>query len=592
MRRRPFLKTLVAGAASALWAPRQVESQVLLTLGAPGAPAPADWQLDSEHYTPAKVAWPGTAYASQVAADTEGLTVYPRPDTETDQGGSPWARHRWAHPSMIYEIPVCVRGGAFPYHMEIDTTNTDSALTATATVGANHDSTNSWVVRIPAATINGLSTSTDYDVYVKVTDQESNELKVWWSFQKEATELDHFFFVDTSYTGGTKDGKEATPFDSIAQAGWLASGNAASSAKKILAIKEGNSQVTPITKNIDWEPTATAFPCAIINIPDETPKLDLNDTAPIISAPDIDDIFIWGLEAINGFQPVLDGEGSHIGLAGQSHDRWTIGNCIFDEVAGWSTAGINSGVISGAGAFSLRTYLAIVNMTIRNTPARPSGGNVNEGSCATIMSHKWVLLDNWTCSNIGDTGKGGVSPVSAVVFFKHNNSDWTCRRITAYDQINAGNGNTQYGGLLTSTNPGAYTHYNYANCEIHHNNVGLETTGYSGIAWPGATGVNAEGPCWMHRNTIYYDTANSNNESVLIYTDIKDLSPDATVEILDNVSNETSDYRCFATCTGLITETGNKWEVGDSNFNSDHTLTNAYLTAQGLSRGEIGHEIA
>ena len=74
-----------------------------------------NWLLGNGHYENS-IPFPAIAYSDQTAADTIAHVIFPRPNSET----SAYSRQRWAHPSFDYQIPIAVRGGAFPYKMEID----------------------------------------------------------------------------------------------------------------------------------------------------------------------------------------------------------------------------------------------------------------------------------------------------------------------------------------------------------------------------------------------------------------------------------------------------------------------------------------
>ena len=537
----------------------------------PSSPTNGGWQLPPGHFTPAKVPFPTTAYALQTGADTVENVIFPRPNNETDAH----ARQRWAHPQMDYEIPICIRGGAFPYHMEIDTSATSTALTGIA-IGPNHDSPNSYLLTIPRTTMAGLSYPTIYDIVVKVTDQELNELRVYWSFQMEANELDRFFFVDSSYTGGTKDGRYTTPFDTLIIPGWTAGGSFSNSAGKTLVIRQG---VGNYLKEAGWNISASGFPSGIIAFPGEEPVVDLESARPLCGF-NRNDIFLRGISAINGRQPSGDGQGAFTNGFNNSYWRITIDGCTFDGVTAWSPSSTNSGMITfdGNGPTIFREFLAIINCTFRNSVG---ASLINEGMCIGIMTWKRAILDNNFAENIGTTGSG----VSSVIYHKHATTHLEVRRLEARNNINVKR------GAIYSNGTGQRNGYAMQNMEWRHNNIRLPGDSNVGtVPWglwfPDNVYSTSEppntirdGPHYAHRNT-FEGTGVEIGISPYGWTGALDF------QVLNNASQSP---HSLSSAGPYLTDENN---YTDAIYNPGGILTDAYLTANGLERGQIGHEIA
>ncbi|MBT8449331.1 MAG: hypothetical protein KJO69_06555, partial [Gammaproteobacteria bacterium] len=515
--------------------------------------------------------WPGTAYASQTATTTQPFVINPRPDSET--GASPVSRYRWAHPQMDYEVPVMVRGGAFPYFMEIDTDNTSAALTG-ITIGQTLNSGNEYTVTIPQSTINGLSTATDYDIYVKVTDQTGKQMKVWWSFQKEAVELDHFFFVDNSYTGGTADGKFSTPFKSFDIANWLYESTSSSSAGKTLVIKEGNSQsggseYTKNASNGSWNMQSTDLPISIINIPGETPVVNLQNTYPLFGlaggANEPNDVFVRGIKCINGRGTNgTEGYGAFVNGFEGDHKRIAISKMILDTTDAWvNSATTNNGCITISGAGSAREHVGVVDIEFLNIPG---SGATNAGGATMLMGCKWGLFDRY---NVHDYGAG--SGTEHIIHAKKSTRDTTFRRVTA--KVNMHWVVNTY-GIKLNEDPSTQG-YLFEDTEICY--IDMEAPDADNLRYVGmvvSVGSQANGPVYVYRTTCKYGG-----------TFIRFTCP---VELDDNVHTDANNN---VGATGLTVVTD--YDNTPTDYQTGTTLlTDAYLTTQTLDRGEIGHEIA
>jgi len=519
--------------------------------------------------------WSSTAYASQTASDTTDSVVFPRPDSET----STYARHRWAHPDMDYIIPIALKHGAFPYFLEVDTTNTDAALVGNIVLGATHDATDAYTVRIPAATISGLTAGAK-NVYIKAIDQNGSELKIWWTITKEVAELDHFFFVDSSYTGGTKDGKFDTPFDNASEAGWLASADGASSEEKILVLKEGNSLTTPYTKTADWNFStggSGSFPCAIIGLYGEEPVMSLGGTRVMWgwNNSTSNDGFFAGfkLESLN--TTFADTTGAIAKEFANAWDRACIWNLTIDATGvTFSPTANNPSVIpmGNSSGTDARDHIAILDCRYDGAAG---GAGSNTGAVVYLNGVRNCLIDNLTVSNWGLTTQS-----FTLIFVKRNATQLTVRRVTAIDTVDVSSTMMD----LTASNAATNNPGIYEGTEILRNNFDTSATTSLGYLLSD-TNLSGQDELYIGFNTFQGGvvTLDSSNADEIMITN------NATTETLPTAEVTLSSAGGTAVTPTLVE---NEEEMLAGDFETDGTVTTTYLTNNSLTRGKVGHEIA
>ena len=231
------------------------------------SPVPAAaWQLPKENYIPAKMPM---------------HLVYPRADSETGQ----YARHKYAHPNMIYEIPIGVQGGAWPFHYEL------IEAPAGASLGQIHGTTNygsiSWLA--PA--------SGTHNFEVKITDQDLNTVTAIWQVTIDANQ---FVFIEDGYTG-IKLGSIDQPLEDFSD--WYKGDRAdATYHNKIVVFRGGQYNLiggTATNGNVRLD--AASKTASLIGYPGETPIIDCSK-AKIFSPTK--DIFVAGIRWENGRQDV------------------------------------------------------------------------------------------------------------------------------------------------------------------------------------------------------------------------------------------------------------------------------------------------
>jgi hypothetical protein len=157
-----------------------------------------DWQLGTGHYFDAE------------AADEELAlyVVYPRPDAET----SSYARHRWAFPGVLFEVPMGVQFGGWPYwYTKISGPSwLDIVYETLMPVGDHKEPLPGYGV------LAGIAPATPQaaeNVVVRVTDQTGAFIDVEFSITVSA---DPFVFLDpVNGDDGTADGTIDLPYKEL-----------------------------------------------------------------------------------------------------------------------------------------------------------------------------------------------------------------------------------------------------------------------------------------------------------------------------------------------------------------------------------------
>jgi hypothetical protein len=157
-----------------------------------------DWQLGAGHYFDAE------------AADEELAlyVVYPRPDSETNS----YARHRWAYPSIKYEIPIGVQFGSWPYRYQLITGPSwlDIEYETLMPSGDVKERLAGYGVLSGTAP---ATPQTAENIVVRVTDQTDATIDVEFSVEVSATP---FMFLDpVNGDDGTADGTIDLPYKEV-----------------------------------------------------------------------------------------------------------------------------------------------------------------------------------------------------------------------------------------------------------------------------------------------------------------------------------------------------------------------------------------
>lgn len=237
--------------------------------------------------------------------------VYPRPDTETQAH----ARHRWAHPSMSYEIPVGVQGGAWPFRYELVEAPSGAAI------GNYYGDANYGVISWQPPT-NGT-----HRFKVKITDQELNSVEAEWRVTVDASQ---FVFIQDG-NSGVKTGTINQPLEDLAE--WYKGSPSDNTyANKILVLREGNYNL--IGSSVDdgnVEINTGVKTPSIIGYPGETPRVNCSK-AKIFTrgGKNVRDVFIAGIRWENSRQDVAN-----------AHFFWGTG--IVERATWWNNHFYNHG---------------------------------------------------------------------------------------------------------------------------------------------------------------------------------------------------------------------------------------------------------
>ena len=174
-----------------------------------------------------------------------------------------------------------------------------------------------------------------------------------------------------------------------------------------------------------------------------------------------------------------------------------------------------------------------------------------------------MLIDDWNINNFG-LGSG----VASLIKAKHSTSDFTIRRIMAYDNYIPAS-SSLYGIIMVDDI--SHVGYQDENVEICYNNISpVSSTRFLG-AVPEARGDI--GPLFWFRNTGY-------NGQFVLQTDMP-------MTIKGNIYSSVSGF----TNADDLTIINDYPLVSTSYFKADRTLTDQYLIDESIDRGIRGHEI-
>lgn len=320
------------------------------------------WKLPEGQYIPAKMSM---------------HLVYPRPDSET----SIHARHKFAYPSLRYEIPIGVQGGAWPFKYEI------VSAPAGATVGSIPRTDNYGIVTWEAAN----SGSQTFELLV--TDQELNTLTVKWNVQVTP---DKFTFIQDAYSGD-KRGTLEQPLEDISD--WYKHDELdATFADQILVFRSGNyTLVGDPDRNNNVRLNTGIKTRSFINYPDEEPVIDSSQAKIFTDTSEMTDLFFSGLRFENGRQDVNN---AHFIWAIGDVTRSTWWNNQFHQLGPGSIGNDNTGTV-----FISNTSILKENILFKGnllTEIRNSGFN---GHYFEAYVSSYVLIES-NVVKYSDSGAG------------------------------------------------------------------------------------------------------------------------------------------------------------------------------------------
>jgi hypothetical protein len=277
------------------------------------------------NYGSVAVPWPLLSQYRMPAAKMPMRLVYPRPDGEAGAH----ARHRWAYQNMLYEIPIGIQGGNWPFKYELITAPTGAAI------GIYYDRTkrgltNEYgVVKWTPSASSGSNTFT-----VRVTDSDGSTVDVTWTVTIDATK---FIFVDSNVaTSGT--GTIASPLKLLSD--WYKNNvNDATYLNKIIVFRQGTYTLVGDTANGNpnlFLNSTTKTP-SLMGYPGEVATIDYT-SGKIQTSTAMPEMFVYNLRHINARQDVAN---AHYFYFTNRCDRSTFFKNHFDGM-GYGTAGTDN----------------------------------------------------------------------------------------------------------------------------------------------------------------------------------------------------------------------------------------------------------
>lgn len=412
-----------------------------VTVTAPSTGGTGSWQLAAGQYVTAKMPL---------------LTVYPRPDAETQTS----ARHRRAYPGIQYRIPVAVQGGAYPFRFDL--VSGPSGMSVGSTISDQNYGIVTWT---PSA-VGG-----PYNVVVRVTDQQGATTNA--SYTVTATTQGFVFMDPTAPAGGT--GSIASPLRDFGEL-LRGSRNDRTFAGQILYLRGGTHQLTGLAENngnINF--AADNKPLAWLAYPGENVVLDASRAVVnFTESGSGNDFFAQGFTMRNSRPDVADSRFFFFG--DNAGHRSTFFELRFQNLVRGTSGGDNPGAIVMFRGGGFRNYLAVLNSRIDGYAAPMVG---------SIYYTRGAVIEGNTL------GAAGGTPPNSGIYAKSGNDLWSIRRNTSVQQ------NFPYGAVQFS-----FESYATSRAEISYNT--LRSPNASEIAlvynWNETSAPGTK--IWINRNTL------------------------------------------------------------------------------------------
>jgi len=329
------------------------------------------WPLRAGYYTPARMPL---------------NVVYPRPDGETNT----YARHRWAHSGMEYQIPIGVQGGAWPFKYEI------ISAPAWLSIGQYHGDSNYGILH---GTPNTTGT---HSITVRVTGADNvNYVDVQFTVQSDigsaATVDAQFVFVQDGYAG-TKVGTISQPLESIPD-WWGASISDATYHNKIIVFRGGEYAATmpPAENSGNMRLQASTKTCQLMAFPGEVAIWDLSTAKIFDDSTASNDMYVAGITFKNARNDVAN---AHCFWLTGTSNRVTFWNNNFIDMLHGTLGDDNTGPIFIATSATVKNYIFIQDNLCENV----INGGFN-GTYFTLFRVSNFLIHNNTAKNC-TTGTG------------------------------------------------------------------------------------------------------------------------------------------------------------------------------------------
>lgn len=223
--------------------------------------------------------------------------VYPRPDCETEQ----YARHRWAHTDMPYEIPIGVQGGAWPF------TYTLIEGPEGASIGKTEASDKYGVITWKPSP----GDATEQSFRVRVADKAGNNIDITWTV---TIDNNKFVFIEDNYVGDKKGTIDA-PLEDISD-WYLNDRRNKKYHNKIIVFRGGSYLLYGSEKtNGNVRLDANTKTPSLIGYPGEKAVINASQAKIFTDPRKMTDLFIADLTFTDSRQDV-----------GNAHFFWAIGN--------------------------------------------------------------------------------------------------------------------------------------------------------------------------------------------------------------------------------------------------------------------------
>jgi hypothetical protein len=340
------------------------------------------WPPRAGYYTPAKMPL---------------NVISPRPDAETNT----YARHRWAHSQMMYEVPIGVSGGAWPYRYEV------ISGPAWLNVGKFYGDSQYGI-------LHGTPNATgSYPVTVRVTSADGiNYIDVQFTVQSDignAAIVDaQFVFVQDGYAG-TKVGTISQPLAGFTD-WWGASVSDAAYHNKIIVWRAGEYAIVPnpAENNGNLRLQASTKTCQHIGFPGEEPIWDMTAAKVLDDISGSNDLFVTGITFTDARNDVPD---AHYFWITAETNRATWWKNKFKDILHGTDGTDNTGPIFIGTTATIKNYICIQDNVCENV----INGGFN-GTYFTIFRASNVLIHNNTAKNCttgtGINAKGTVANVT------------------------------------------------------------------------------------------------------------------------------------------------------------------------------------
>lgn len=312
--------------------------------------------------------------------------IYPRPDIETQSH----ARHRWAHSQMLYEIPIGVGGGAWPYMYEV------ISGPAWLSVGRFYGDSQYGI-------LHGTPNATgSYPVTVRVTGADGvNYVDVQFTVQSDVTNpvtVDaQFIFVQAGYAG-TKVGTITQPLAEFGD--WYGASQSNSTYhNKIIVWRGGeySSVTVPAENSGNLRLVSSTKTPSLIGFPGEEPVFDMSLSKFLDDTAGINDLYVTGITWKNARNNVAN---AHYFWITDDSNRATFWKNKFTDMQYGTTGDDNTGPIFVGTTAAVKNYYLIQDNLCENV----LNGGVN-GTYFTLFRVSNYLIHNNTAVNC-TTGTG------------------------------------------------------------------------------------------------------------------------------------------------------------------------------------------